>query len=163
MTTVAPADRLSRASRLGFAGLGPVQLGMTLAEASDAAGTPIAHHPPGSCNVEGTAYADAIWPPTPGGPFVVFGLQDGRIMTVGVFDPSIYTLSGVHIGSTEADVLGLYPNAQIGLGLQGNRAVRITDTQGREVVFYEDTYDTPGSVGSIGLAMSLHVENVGSC
>jgi hypothetical protein len=156
-------DRLSPASRLGYAGLGPVELGMTLAEASQAAGTPIEHHPPSSCNPEGTAYADTVWPPAAGAPFVEFGVSDDRIVTVQVFDPSVYTLSGIHIGSTEADVLGAYPNAQIGRGIYQNRAVRITDAQGREIVFYEDTNDAPGTVGAIVLATSSTAEEVGSC
>jgi hypothetical protein len=162
-TPAATDDRLSSTSRLGYAGLGPITLGMTLAEASQAAGTPIAHHPPGSCNAEGTAYADAVWPPAAGAPFVVFGVSDDRIVTVRVFDPSVYTLSGIRIGSTEADVLSTYPNAQIGRGIYQNRAVRITDAQGREIVFYEDTYDTPGTVGAIVLATSRAAEEVGGC
>ena len=75
----------------------------------------------------------------------------------------MFTISGIHIGSTEADVVNTYPNAEIGRGLYGNRAVRITNAAGREIVFYEDTYDTPGTVGVIELAMSRAVENVGTC
>ncbi len=167
VTTIpAPGEnQLSRASRLGYAGLGPVKLGMTLTEASEAAGTPIAHHGPQACNPQGTAYADEIWTGTPTGTFVVFGVGlDDRIVTIRVFDPAISTLSGIHIGSTEADVLSTYPNGQVGKGIYGNRVVRITNAEGREIVFFQETYDTPGTVGGITLAMNRAAEEeAGSC
>lgn len=90
-------------------------------------------------------------------------MQDGRIVTVEVFDPAVYTLSDIHIGSADADVLRAYPNAQVGKGIQLNRAVRVVDARGREILFYEDTYDTPGRVGPIVLPMNHDVENIGSC
>ncbi len=159
-------DQLSRASRLGYAGLGPVTLGMTLTEASRAAGTPIAHHGPQQCNSQGSAYADEIWPSMVGGaPFVFFGVRDDRIVTIAIYDSAIFTISGVHVGSTEAEVLSTYPNAQVVRGMYGTRVVRITNAEGRDISFIEGVQieEPPGTVGLIVLSLNRSVANVGFC
>jgi hypothetical protein len=104
-TTTAP-ERLSAASRLSLQGIGPVQVGMTLDEASTAAGTPIRTRPgdpfePG-CEY---AYAAAV-------PEMAFMVINGRIARVDVGQrrgDRVTTVSGIGSGSTEDEVKRVYP------------------------------------------------------
>jgi hypothetical protein len=112
-STSAPpvADRLSAGSRLSLDGIGPVDIGMTLEQATAAAGTSIRYgdeYPPGnSCRYARPA----------GGPDgLSFMVIDGRIarVDVGTFLPSmlpspVKTVSGVGLGSTEDEVKRTYP------------------------------------------------------
>lgn len=103
-TTVA-ADRLTADSRLRLDGLGPVRVGMTLDEASKAAGVAITLRPGESGGTDCT-YAYAAGLEDAG--FMVVG---GRIVRIdaGFRPPArIKTLSGIGKGSTEADVMKAY-------------------------------------------------------
>ena len=113
-TTVPPApttnttrpERLSASSRLTLDGLGPVDIGMTLEEASAAAGTPIRTRPEDPFGPEcAYAYADGV-------PEVAFMVINGRIERVDVgFRPGrrVTTASGVGTGDTEEKVKQTYP------------------------------------------------------
>ena len=103
-TTTAP-ERLSTSSRLSLDGLGPVDIGMTLDQASAAAGTPIRLRPDpfdGDCHY---AYAADL-------PEVGFMVINGRIARVDVGDRPgrrLTTVSGVGTGDTEDTVKRTYP------------------------------------------------------
>jgi hypothetical protein len=102
-TTV--AERLTASSPLHLEGVGPVRIGMTLAEASAAAGVPVRLQdmPPGpECRY---AYPDGA----PGlGRDVAFMVLQGRIARVDV-GATVRTVSGIGIGATEAEVQATYP------------------------------------------------------
>lgn len=104
-TTAAP--RRLADSRLSLDGIGPVDIGMTLDEANAAAGTTIRllgpRDPEGDC-VYGRADS--------GPEGLLFMFINGRIarVDVGGAGPSaVKTVSGVGIGSTEAEVQRTYP------------------------------------------------------
>ena len=104
--TVAP-ERLTSQSRLRVDGLGPVRIGMTLNEASAAAGVAIRLHPGESGGLD-CSYAYAA----SGLDEVGFMVVGGRIVRidVGHKDPArVKTLSGIGKGSTEAEVMRAYP------------------------------------------------------
>ncbi len=104
-TTTAP-ERLSASSRLSLDGLGPVDLGMTLDQASAAAGTPIRIRPgdPFGPECQNAQAADL--------PEVNFMLINGRIARVDVGDGGgrrVTTVSGVGTGDTEETIKRTYP------------------------------------------------------
>ena len=104
-TTVAP-ERLSTSSRLSLDGLGPVDIGMTLDQASAAAGTPI-RIPPDDPHDGDCRYAYAA-----GVPEVAFMVINGRIARVDVGDRSgrrMTTVSGIGVGDAEDAVKRTYP------------------------------------------------------
>jgi hypothetical protein len=107
-TTAAP-QRLTDASRLRLDGIGPVDVGMTLAEASAAAHTPI--RITGADIGTDCRYAKA----EDGPPGLLFMVEGGRIVRVDVGTPAspspspVNTVSGAHIGSSESEVKALYP------------------------------------------------------
>ena len=105
-TTAAP-ERLTTESRLRLDGIGPVRVGMTLTEASAAAGVDIRLHPEQSGGLDCT-YARAAEGLDEMG-FMVIG---GRIVRidVGILGTDrVRTLSGIGKGSTEAEVMKTYP------------------------------------------------------
>ena len=101
-----PPERLTSASRLRLDGIGPIQVGMTLEDASAAAGVPVRVDPRTDLG-RGCAHAKAE-----GGPEgLSFMVVNGRIVRIEVFGNSaILTLSGVGAGSTVDEVLATYPN-----------------------------------------------------
>src|SRR5688500_9572465 len=108
-TTTTTAPGLSDESRLAFDGIGPIKVGMTLAEASAATGQPVEIDP--GYVLDGCAYAEAKGGPK-GLSFMVLrdkATDPWRIVRVNVFDDSrIATLSGIRIGATEAEVKSTY-------------------------------------------------------
>jgi len=107
VTTRPAGPALTEASTLDLRGLGPVRVGMTLSEASAAAGLTIAVDGP-SASPE-CSYAKAQGGPTG----VAFMVIDGRIARadVGVGQASpVKTRSGAAIGDTEAQVQARYSN-----------------------------------------------------
>lgn len=108
-TTTTTSRSLSEESTLAFDGIGPIKVGMTLAEASAAAGQPVEIDP--GYVLDGCAYAEAKGGPK-GLSFMVLrdkATDPWRIVRVNVFDDSrIATLSGIRIGATEAEVKSTY-------------------------------------------------------
>ena len=106
-TSAVPApERLTRDSRLRVDGLGPVKVGMTLDEASTAAGVAI-RPVPGSSGGLDCSYAR----PAIGSDEVAFMVVGGRVVRVdiGRMGPDrVRTLSDIGKGSTEAEVLKTY-------------------------------------------------------
>ena len=100
-STMRDGGALSATSTVDLRGLGPVRVGMTLAEASDASGTRIVARP-GSNGDCGFAEAE-------GGPEgVAFMTASGRIARVDVTAGPVRTRSGAGVGDTEAQVQARY-------------------------------------------------------
>jgi hypothetical protein len=102
----ATPERLSASSRLRLDGIGPVLVGMTLEEASAAAGMPI-RIVPGSDRPGTGACAHARAECGPEG--LHFMVVNGRIVRAEVSGVPIRTLSGIGTGNSEADVQATYP------------------------------------------------------
>jgi hypothetical protein len=95
-------EPLTKASRLSTSALGPIEFGMSLDEAQDVARTTIVENVDaqnGSCG-----YAE----PDPAIPGLSFMLEGDRVVRADVTSPGINTVSGIHVGSTEAEVLATY-------------------------------------------------------
>lgn len=107
-TTSTPApDTLGPEDRVGLDGIGPVQVGMSLEEASAAAGQPIAEVPGSGAGADPAACFFAT--PGTGEPKVTFMVVDGVIGRVDVDEGSpVVTISGIGVGSSEGDVLAAY-------------------------------------------------------
>lgn len=101
-TTSAPAV-LSPSSRLRIDGLGPIAVGMTVAEARAAAGVEL--------SLKKEPYCDVLT--APGGPagvaLIITAPPTGRVQLIIVNGGAVATLSGIRVGSTEAEVLATYP------------------------------------------------------
>jgi hypothetical protein len=102
---------LTSTSQLGLQSIGPVLVGMTLGEASASAKTPI-HASSGAAVNDGCSYARADSGPSG----VAFMVTAGRIVRIDVLPsppeasaPTVTTISGVHVGSTEQQVKDAYP------------------------------------------------------
>jgi hypothetical protein len=121
-------DRLTSASRLGDAGLGPIKIGMTIDEAERVGQLPTANTGCGltfdPASDTGLRYGDIH----------VFDNADGTISGLDISTPAISTISGVHVGSTRDDVHRTYP-AAVDLGPS---TIRITNPEGREITFVLD-------------------------
>ncbi|MEO6627397.1 MAG: hypothetical protein ABIP03_02375 [Aquihabitans sp.] len=100
-TTPTTPPVLSASSTLTLRGLGPVRIGMTVAEASAAAGTTLVQK-----GVPGESCAYGI--PEGGPEGVAFMFLSGRLARVDVNSPGIKTLSGAAVGDSEAAVQALY-------------------------------------------------------
>ena len=107
VTTTSAPERLTASSRLSLDGLGPVDIGMTLDQASAAAGTPIRIRPGHDPFGPECQYAQAADLPE-----VNFMLINGRIARVDVGDGGgrrVTTVSGVGTGDTEEAIKRTYP------------------------------------------------------
>lgn len=104
-TTAPSADRLNAESPLRFDGIGPIAIGMTEAQAWQAAGVAMRASEFGSCG--------ALQPESepPGVTFVLSGGDRINVITVG--SGAITTDRGVRIGSPQAAVLAAYPGAEV--------------------------------------------------
>ena len=97
------AARLSASSQLRIDGIGPVVVGMTVAQARAAAGTEL--------SLKKEPYCDVLT--APAGPegvaMIITSPPTGRVELIIVNSPAVATLSGIRVGSTEADVRAAYP------------------------------------------------------
>ena len=100
-TTAAPV--LSASSRLRIDGIGPITVGMTIAQARSAAGTEL--------SLKKEPYCDVLTAPRgpDGVALIVTSPPTGRIDLIIVNGGPVATLSGIRVGSTEAEVLAAYP------------------------------------------------------
>jgi hypothetical protein len=102
-TGTAPPVRLTRDSKVTLSGMGPVEYGMTLEEASEASG--LVFKDPYPSNETCGKFAEVEGAPT----YVKFGLRNGQIRWVYVMkDSTITTTEGIHVGSTQEDVMRSY-------------------------------------------------------
>lgn len=108
-STAVPADpggSLTVEDQVQLDGVGPVKVGMTLPEASEAAGVEIvgqADSSPGG--LDSGCYFAA---PEEGPPGLSFMVVDDLIARVDIAAPGVNTLSGVGVGSTSDEVLATY-------------------------------------------------------
>jgi len=98
-------EHLGTSAALGLRGLGPVQAGMSLAEAEQAAGVPLSYEESGA-GEGGCGYASP--PPGLGLDDVGFMVLDGVVARVDIDGPSIATVSGVRVGDSESEALATY-------------------------------------------------------
>ena len=144
-------DRLSSESRLGYAGLGPLQLGMSEADAGRAARATFVSTD-GGC----------LWRIDPeadfgGGLNAYLSGADGLVQ-IGVASPAIRTISGIHVGSTADDVRSTYANAVP--GSSGLSELTITNPQGRHIRFFFNN----GVVSYMELTVSAELsEGISRC
>lgn len=110
-STTASSKGLSDDSRLSFDGIGPIRVGMTLAQASAALGRPVTANREGAQMNDVCTYADVAALPS-GLAFMLSRAKASdpwRIVRVDVEkDSRIATVSGIRIGATEADVRQAY-------------------------------------------------------
>lgn len=98
-------EGIFEASDVRLTGVGPIRIGMTLEEATDALGLPVI--PLGS-NVSGEC---AYYQPDTLSEALGFMVVDNRVIRVDVWPgSSLETVSGVKIGSTEQEIKARYPN-----------------------------------------------------
>jgi hypothetical protein len=141
-TTSTTAAGLSEDSKLAFDGIGPIKVGMTLAQASAALGKPVEVNP--EYVLDGCAYAKAAGGPQ-GLSFMVLRDKDSdpwRIVRVDVDEDSrIATVSGTRIGATEAEVKSTYgaPGRTGKVSIEGHAYV-----EGGHYITYDD--DGPGGL-----------------
>ncbi|MFT7647437.1 MAG: hypothetical protein ACI8Y4_002186 [Candidatus Poriferisodalaceae bacterium] len=100
-TTTLPALQLTNNAKISTAGLGPVRIGMTLEEAERVTGVVLV---PDEFGDDACRYHV----PDRGVTGVWFMVSDGEIVRVDVWEGTIATLSGIGIGSTEAEITGLF-------------------------------------------------------
>jgi outer membrane protein assembly factor BamE (lipoprotein component of BamABCDE complex) len=100
--TVIAQTKLTEQSKLFANGIGQVRVGMTVSQASKAAGTPLVGETPNK-------YCYYLKPESKP-KNVGFMVTEGRISRVDVWrDSKITTLKGAKIGDTEARIKSLYP------------------------------------------------------
>ena len=105
-TTTRPAPELTSASPATLRGLGPVRIGMTVEEASDAAGLALTRSPARGVG-DNCYYVNAGL--TMNGVF--FMVVDNQIASIEVERPSpVATRSGVRVGTSASEVRSTYPN-----------------------------------------------------
>ena len=96
--------KLTNEAKVTIAGLGPIQVGMTLAEASKAA--EIAFVPVG----DSASVSCRYFQPHEGPEGIGFMVVNGQIIRIDIWPGSVITtLSGAGIDSTEAEIEALYP------------------------------------------------------
>ncbi len=94
---------LSASSRLRIDGIGPIDVGMTVAEARAAAGTELSLKKEPYCDVLTASRGPS------GVALIVTAPPSGPVELIIVDEPSVATVSGIRVGSSEADVLATYP------------------------------------------------------
>ena len=95
-------SKITNQSKVFINGLGAVRVGMTIAQASKAAGTKLVRGRYGD-------YQCSYYNLQNGTKDISFIVSKGRIARVDVLKGSISTASGARIGNTEAQIKALYP------------------------------------------------------
>jgi hypothetical protein len=123
VTSASGQVQLTENSKLAINGIGPIRVGMTVDEASRAAGAKMVKTL-NSFRTEECGYFDIE-----GGPKgISFMVTKGRIATVNISNERVTTIRGIKIGDPEDKILKLYPQEQIQVvtGLIGGRMKRFT-------------------------------------
>ena len=129
--------------RLGYGGFGPIKLGMTVAEASRAAGRLLSVND--NC---GSAYFDDL-----DGIGILLGTEN-RILSISASAPEIHTISGAHVGMTETELRSIYPGVREATGMYSSPILRITSADGAVVDFYLQVHGEDPTVGAILIGAS---------
>ena len=95
-------SKITNQSKVFINGIGSVQVGMTVAQASQAVGTKLVREGYGN-------YQCSYYKLQNGTKDIGFMVTNGRIARVDVSKGSISTASGARIGDTEARIKALYP------------------------------------------------------
>jgi len=104
IATPRPLERLSNRSAVTIHGIGPVRLGMTVEAAARAAGVALISS--GESGTPGCSYVH----PQGQDDEIGFMVIDGVIARVDVWqDSPVKTVSGIGIGSTEAEIIARFP------------------------------------------------------
>jgi hypothetical protein len=126
--TVPPGeDRLSSSSRLGYAGLGPIKLGMEFDLAAAAAQVRVGE-------VTGCEMSFYGAPDSGVNRVGVWGGPGSPITSIEIDDPAISTISGIHVGSSLDEVRSTYPGST-DFGPDRPGTLFITNPEGRVIVF----------------------------
>lgn len=161
-TTTRPAPELTSASPATLRGLGPVRIGMTVEEASDAAGLAFTRSPARGVG-DNCYYVNAGL--TMNGVF--FMVVNNQIARIEVEDPSpVATRSGVRVGTSASELRNTYPNNV----KQANEAV----AEGGEALAFvpNDDFDseyriyfeiTDGSVARYRLGVKPAIDRINGC
>lgn len=105
ISTVFAQEKLTDQSLVYISGIGSVRVGMSIAEASQAAGTPLVKSSSG-----GEEYGCFFFKPQNEPKGINFMVTNNRISRVNVFqNRRITTVKGAKIGDTEARIKSLYP------------------------------------------------------
>jgi hypothetical protein len=147
--------------RLGYEGLGPIKLGMTLEEASAASGAELVLVNGVNCDPVPNDSAMVVGHYRNEGEQLWFGVADSRIVSIATKNPLFSTISGIHVGSTRADVLRTYANAKDLPDYNGGE-IRIADSAGREIIFYTP-HQSEEAIGFIRVIASLEFIGTGTC
>ena len=138
--------------------MGPMKLGMTLRQASDASGVDIELLGTSPCGEYYAQHTAHVVDPLRR---LLFGVKDDVIVHIYIGNPTFSTISGISVGSSFDDVLATYANAQAVSGAEaggsGAKRIRITDAQGRQVQFYFRSQTDP--VGGIGVSTSRALDD----
>lgn len=139
-SSTAPPPTLTADDRIQLDRIGPVGVGMTLAEASAAAGQPIEVDERSSPGGSASGCVFAV--PSSGVPAVSFMVIDGVIARIDVGTPGVVTLSGVGVGSTVQEVLTAYGEERIAVEPhpydEGGQYLRfLTDRQSDRLLIFE--------------------------
>lgn len=106
IATVFAHEKLTDQSLVYISGIGPVQIGMSVNEASQAAGTPLVKDSSRVDRVSGCFFVKPKNEPKG----INFMVTNNRISRVDVFqNRSITTIKGARIGDTEDRIKSLYP------------------------------------------------------
>lgn len=100
-TTAGPG--LSTSSRLRIDGIGPINVGMTVAQARAVAGTELSLTKEPYCDVLSAPRGPA------GVDMIITNPASGRIDLIVIKEPTVATVSGIRVGNTEAEVQAAYP------------------------------------------------------
>ena len=141
-------ERLTSASRLGYAGLGPIELGMTIEEAERAGKVGTANTGCGltfdPASDTGLRYGDVR----------IIQTSRGTIAGLDISSPEISTISGVRIGSTREDVHRTYPSA---VDHEPNLN-RIENLEGRRITFLVDRVDVVTDMSLRGSELANEID-----
>ena len=101
---ILPENAIFEEAEVKLTGVGPIRIGMTLEEATDALGLPVVplgSNPSGEC---------AYYQPDTLSQTLGFMVVDNRVIRVDIWPgSSLATVSGVAIGTTESELKALYP------------------------------------------------------
>ncbi|WP_293356052.1 MULTISPECIES: hypothetical protein [unclassified Microcoleus] len=104
VTAVNAQAQLTENSKLALNGIGPIRVGMTVDEASRAAGVKLVFVMNGP-----DAYTCSYFRPETEPKGINFMVTKGRIARIDISDRRITTIKGAKIGDTEDRIISLYP------------------------------------------------------
>lgn len=115
-----PTAGLSATSRVGLRNVGPVVVGMTIAELAKAAGVPLTRQPDfdqavaqKNCAFMSPSTIPGYVPPPDSGNKspLAFMIVDGKVARIDILGGSFSTAAGIKVGSSEQAVLAAYGNS----------------------------------------------------